>query len=204
MRNHLYNLSFTTKILEYVKKRCLGKRKVDVDISKFFNFNGKIWFVFEKGRRLKHQAYTTVCPKEREIHIVVRTTQKFQDVENMKAIMLHECCHVIDFIRSDMKYRKQHQSKNYVDNPLTYWVDDFEFNQMVNNINMAKKKYRAEYNAIRNYDELIRFIDIFSAAGPVVSDKHLRKDFFLMKKILKRMYKERILPKNYGKKQKIN
>lgn len=199
MKNHLYNLSFTTKIMEYVKKRCIRKRRVNVNITKFFNFDGKIWFIFEKGKNIKPQTYTTVCPEEREIHIVVKSTSKIQDIENLKDIILHESCHVMDFIRSDMKYRKQHQSKNYLDNPLTYWLDDFEFNQLINNMNKHRKEYKQEYSCIKNYDELIRFIDIYIAAGPLVSDKHLRKDKFLEKKLLKRLYREHMVPKNYGK-----
>lgn len=148
----------------------------------------------------------------------------------LKRILDHEIIHVLDFLREKnyKDYGKKKQSK--IDNIKTteaVWDDDeerfissgkkitvpdkwgeniayrkepFEFNVMINSVKKYKKSYPASWESIDTYEKLINVLSKACFYNPPT--KHLTKDISFKEELVKRLYRESLLPPNYPYRKK--
>ena len=112
-----------------------------------------------------------------------------------KELLNHELTHILDFIR--MKKATPKQPKKYAETQAGYLRNPTEFNALVHEIKTTKKKKR--YSNITSREDFIDFFKRYSAEFDLDASlaKLMKNDDFWYNKLLKRLAREKLLPKNF-------
>ena len=123
---------------------------------------------------------------------IIINIDKNLDEENMVQDLLHELIHLFDYLKIIGK-NKTILAKKYrgSDNLVSYIIDSFEFNVMINTLAIGKKLYEKEYDTFTTIEDIIDFyFKVVHAAGidfdnPEV--KQLFKDTSFRKNLITRV-----------------
>jgi len=201
-----YDVEFAGKIWDYawdrLKTYSKNTQKI-LNITKFippkYNPNNmKVIFVFDKDEDAEDDVYTAMVDDTTvKIHFV--STYPFSEYSKtnynqMKNTIKHEIVHVIDYIKGKGKTQKRREGAEV--NAASYLAAPTELNAVINLFSAFRKRSPKEYNKISSYEELLR---IFLKKGRSYKgfSKEALNDVSLKEKIIKRLSREGILPKNF-------
>lgn len=117
-----------------------------------------------------------------------------KELFDTKEVLKHELVHILDLIRSDNNLGDIDMKKSQ-ENPVAYLKDASELNALINLVKQYKNK--KEYNSIKNYDDLLQFLLTVGQSAHLTATKELINDKSLKERIIKRLSREGILPKNF-------
>ena len=148
----------------------------------------------------------------------------------LKRILDHEIIHVLDFLQ-EKNYHDSSEKVNFKranirtteaiwDDDEERWVssgkkivvpdkygeniayrkDPYEFNVLINIIQKYKKQFPASWENIDSYEKLLKITSKAAFYNPPT--KHHLKDISFKEELIKRLYRENLLPPNYPSRKK--
>jgi hypothetical protein len=209
-----YNLSFGNNVFNALFKKAKDynkKTNLRINIThllpqEYNKKNYKIYIIYKVNPKTVQIAAEEITKENDEgddiligFKIIFTSPTPLKDYSekelfDTKEVLKHELVHILDLIRSDNNLGDIDMKKSQ-ENPVSYLKDASELNALINLVKQYKNK--KEYNSIKHYDDLLQFLLTAGQSAHLTATKELINDKSLKEKIIKRLSREGILPKNF-------
>jgi len=161
-------------------------KKLSIDIPNDWSIEAEFGHSFN-GKNLPSLTYGH--NKSKELGIFIQTENpdgSNRSESDIRLSIKHELIHILDYLKSISKNNgivsARQQKKRYSDNPVSYYADPTEFNQLIHHIKQLSTKVK-----FKSYENLF----VYLSADTFV-DHSLLKDPSFMKRLMTRIHREKI------------
>lgn len=179
------------------------KNFVEKDVSYLFNDSKAVRDFLSRNKASVKISY--VPEGRKDIHKIITTKGDLliliRGREPSFEGVLHEIVHIIDLAKSKLSppVRSRKREEKYVTGKLAYYKDPWEFNAFFHMLKDRIIKIRKEWDSLEKIEAIRKFI-LSNVLRPAEEAKKLLiKDKHYWRLIMKRLYRESMLPRDFKK-----